>query len=157
VGVQTETSSANPKKKERTAEFPPTSPLFRLKEDELCFGELYNLGESLWAPRCEIGKHLTVDEYLFFVQGIDQAGIRGAVQPGCGVDARNPELAKRSFLVMSITICVLASFIKMVLRNRKDFTSRTPVAFRASEDTLAAAVGGNFILRTWHVALSSLC
>jgi hypothetical protein len=45
---------------------------------------------------------------------------------------------------------MLTSFVNMVLCYREDFTTGTPVAFRSRQYALTTAMGGNFILRTWH-------
>jgi len=72
------------------------------------------------------------------------------MHPGRGINARNPELSERTFFKSSVTIRMLPCFVKVMLGAREDFASRTPVTFRARENALATAMGGNFILRTWH-------
>jgi hypothetical protein len=69
------------------------------------------------------------------------------------IDSCDPQLPEIAFLLSSVTVGVLLSFFKVMLRHREDFASSTPVAFRARENALATAVGGNFVLRTRHKLL----
>lgn len=108
--------------------------------------ELHYFGKGLWVPRGKFGKELPIDFHMLFSQCSEKLGICSSMNSRARVDSGDPELAERSLLQSPITVCVLLTFVEMMLSHREELTTSTPVAFCARENALATAVGGNLVL-----------
>ena len=112
--------------------------------------EFHHFGKSRWVAHCEFGQDFSVDTDLLFAEAGYQLRVCRAVQPGGSVDTCNPQLTVGPLLRLAVTVGILHPLIDMVLGDREDFASRTPIAFCLREHALATAMGGNLVLRTWH-------
>ena len=75
---------------------------------QVCFGDIYIIGESSGIVYSEISKDLAVYVYVCFVETVHQTAVGNVVHSGSSVDSGDPEFSEIAFLFAAMCKSVSA-------------------------------------------------
>ena len=120
-----------------------TPYLHILSDGFLGFG--YNRLEGFRLVDSEIGKYLAVDDDSRFLQRAHELAVTQSFQACGSVDALDPQSAEVTFLVSTVTVSILQTFLPCVLGNCPDVCTATKIASREAHDLLTTVARSNVI------------